>query len=273
MDIKKPNRPIRDYKPLADRLKRPARPVVKQPQKDAVKPKPEPEEVQDEVDDKIIDLYSDFREDVQLQSDKEIAELKRMAQSDLLRFYGWLRRNLNRAKSVKAYKQVLTEAVSSRPFKRLGSVLAVGAIIAFSTIGLYRLFQTSTSEEIVNNQPKFDTLTPSMSESAPKESRFDHALGAYSFQDELDGSPVTVAQQELPQRIKDDPSQLLLLAQSLSSDRTAAELQSNKGVVYRLMTPDQRQTVVFTYQNLLVFISSAESHNDAVWLAYINTLE
>lgn len=272
MDIKRPNRPAREYKPLSDRLKRPARSAVNQPQKEAVKPKPEPE-VQDEVDDKIIDLYSDFREDVQLQSDKEIAELKRMAQSDMLRFYGWLRRNLNRAKSLKAYKQVLAEAVSSRPFKRLGIVMAVLVVIVVSSFGLYRILQTDGTGEIAKNQPSFDTLTPNLNQGTPKESRFDHALGAYSFQDELDGSLVTVAQQELPQRIKDDPNQLLLLAQSLSGDRTAAELQSNKGPVYRLTTPNQRQTVVFTYQNLLVFISSAESHNDAVWLAYINTLE
>jgi len=225
------------------------------------------------ADDNIIDLYDDFIDPNADKLDPDVEELKKLAQSDALRAYGFLRRNFTRlVNRLEGFKGPLAP-------KRV-KLLKVGLISAVVSLALIRLvpgiYSNLTGERDIlgdteSISPDFDTLAPSGGQ--PADAVFDQEVGVAIFRDDIGGLAATISQQPLPADIKDDPAGVEKLAQSLSDTSSIVRHETNKGLVYIVTSTTDTETALFKHQELLISIRSAGQPDAQSWVDYVNALQ
>lgn len=122
----------------------------------------------------------------------------------------------------------------------------------------------------VKTKPEFEPVT-SGAAAEPAKSAYDSTKGVYSFADKVAGKDVIVSQQPVPEQFKSAFDAVNDIAESLKAGQSTA---INGGTAY-IATDEQAgaQTVVFSKNNLLIFIQSPFKHSQAQWQAYINSLK
>lgn len=101
--------------------------------------------------------------------------------------------------------------------------------------------------------------------------QYDPKKKLYTFNDAYMGSRVTVNQQTIPDKLRDDKAELQKLIDSVGA---AESFTTSKGEVYvatDLATGSQRLVLIGT--NLLVFIQSTATLENASWVKYLSTLQ
>lgn len=101
--------------------------------------------------------------------------------------------------------------------------------------------------------------------------QYDAKKKLYTFNDAYMGSKLTINQQTMPDKLKDSKEELQKLIDSVGA---AESFTTSKGEVYvatDLATGSQRLVVVGT--NLLVFIQSTTTLENASWVKYLSTLQ
>lgn len=243
---------------------------IRPPENSAPKPPASVPETDDEDDEKIIDLYADFNEDVKLKSDKELAELKRLAQMDALRAYGFVRRSI-------ALMRLRLNRIFSF-FKRRHVKVAVVCLVlvAGAGIGVKAFWPENNDTSVLgleDTDMAFRPLLPAGNHSSISARSYDEELDVFSFQHRVGEQSVTVAQQLLPQSIVEREDGLAQVAGSLGAESAYSSFSTQKGEVYTSMTREGGQITVFSNNNLLIFINSLEAIDQEQLIAYINELQ
>lgn len=112
---------------------------------------------------------------------------------------------------------------------------------------------------------------PSTSESPQVKSAFDDKKNLYTFTDVYMDANVTVNQQAMPEKLKNDPKRIASLAASLDAKE---KFTSTVGEVYLQSSensPSQRLMVV--NDKMLMFIQSTKRLTAAEWVTYLQSME
>lgn len=94
---------------------------------------------------------------------------------------------------------------------------------------------------------------------------------AYAYRDMLDGSPIIVNEQKLPDSWLVDPEPHVA---DLAKKSNATDTLSAGGTTVHIANSDTgAQSLVFTKSGLLVLIYAPQKHSDATWILYIASLK
>lgn len=227
------------------------------------------------ADDDVIDLYSEFNDPLEGKLDPEVEELKRLAQSDALKAYGWVRRVL--ASGAQRIDKFIA-AITPKQIK----LAKIGAVVLLIGIGLARvvpnIYQNLTDSgntgilgesEVV--APDFDTLANATG--AQNGLVFDPDAKVASFQDTIGGHSVIISQQEIPAAVSSEQGGVEKLALSLNNKATINRYETDKGQIYVIAAQNGSQTVIFGYEHLLVFLRMDAHVDEQLWVDYVNQLK
>lgn len=171
-----------------------------------------------------------------------------------------------------------------RPKKRLviGGVIIIVIVVA-GGIGATKLMSGkkgmgSEGGSVANNlggvlsdkvqKPDFDAVAPGGSEDKIK---YDTERKVASLPDSIDGVPITISQQPLPEGFKAAPAKEV---EQLAKEINANEVVRAKEVtVYVGTSIKGPQTAVLTINGLLIFIKSDSKIANTSWAAYVDTLK
>jgi hypothetical protein len=157
-------------------------------------------------------------------------------------------------------------------------VLAVGFVLIkhydFSksdipiTTGTAALSSALSNPTFVPVAPK---NKPQLATGKSQATAFDGHRDTYSYTDNLDNVPLTVSEQPIPANFSSATQAVASIAKSIGAAYTlkppgtvAYEAESNK---------TSAQTIVFSADNLLIFIQSNFSHDNGTWQDYIASLQ
>jgi hypothetical protein len=225
-------------------------------------------------DDDVIDLYSEFNDPHEGKLDPEVEELKRLAQADALRAYGWVRRWLSYIGKKIDKVEAFRVTTKQKKLAKVAIPVLLLAFIGFKTIpSLYKNLTENNGilGESESAGPDFNTLiNPSGSQPGLV---FDQEARVASFKDDIGGFEAVISQQQLPVEVKAKQSGVEQLALSLSDKATINRYETNKGQIYVVEAQNTTQTVIFGYENLLIFIRSTGNIDDQLWVDYVNGLQ
>ncbi len=100
---------------------------------------------------------------------------------------------------------------------------------------------------------------------------YDGKRNTYSFTDTLAGQAIVVSQQPIPATYKTAVDAVSKIAVSLKASQTLAT--SSGAAFIANDAKSNAQTIVFSKNNLLVFVQSPFAHTSDQWQAYINGLQ
>lgn len=132
-----------------------------------------------------------------------------------------------------------------------------------------------TDEAVAANaKPTFKPLAPQSSATAATSGTpqvaYDSARNTYSFTDVLKQKPIVVSQQPIPSKFSDANTAVSKIAIAMGAKES---VDTAIGTAYVLTdTKANAQTIVFTKNNLLVFIQSPFTHPNEDWKHYIEAL-
>ncbi len=93
----------------------------------------------------------------------------------------------------------------------------------------------------------------------------------YAYPDSIDGVPVSVSQQPIPDNFQDAPAESVKdLAASFQANE---KITADNTTVYLSTLNNGSQMIIFTKDDVLVFIRSEQVVTNQSWVAYINSLE
>jgi len=225
------------------------------------------------ADDDVIDLYSEFNDPLAGKLDPEVEELKRLAQADALRAYGWIRRSLAAygGKFDKFLEQLTPKRLKLA--RNLAILLVASSLLVRFVPGIY---SNLTEEQGILGEsetvaPDFDTLVPS--DGLDGEPVYDQETSSVAYQDTVGGLLATVSQQVMPPGIKAEQGGVEKLALSLSDKSTINRYETQKGQIYVVEAQNRAQTIIFGFEDILVFIRSSGNIDGQAWVDYVNALE
>jgi cytoskeletal protein RodZ len=100
---------------------------------------------------------------------------------------------------------------------------------------------------------------------------YDAKRNTYSFTDTIKGNAIVVSQQPIPATYKTAVDAVSKIAVSLKANQA---ITTNGGTAFIATDPKSNaQTVVFSKNNLLVFVQSPFTHVTTDWQSYINSLK
>lgn len=145
-------------------------------------------------------------------------------------------------------------------------VLLIGVVIS-----RYAIVQNTKTSSV----PTYQTLTPEKKTiqslggwkklSPPKGEPF------YVFSDVINGVPINVSQQKLPDAFITDPE--TQTAQLAKSYNATSELAAGTTKVYLGSSAKGPQSLIFSRDSLLVLVQSQNKISDDAWIAYITALK
>ena len=177
--------------------------------------------------------------------------------------------------------------VDTRRKSRRKRLLLLGVVLVFAVTAwwLWRPTQSSPSQKtqvttpsakIVNTDktPKFATILPknkTISDFGGWTRVSPETSGpVFGYRDMLDGSPILVSEQPLPDSFHDN---LTKSVENFAASFNATEkLTVSDTTVYVATASDNSQSLVFTKSNLLVLIKSPSKHTSDAWVGYISQL-
>ncbi|MDB5175373.1 MAG: hypothetical protein JWM81_231 [Candidatus Saccharibacteria bacterium] len=128
--------------------------------------------------------------------------------------------------------------------------------------------------KLAASSPAFSPITPTKdaaTTSTKTQIAFDAVHNVYSFSDSFKGNNLVVSQQPIPAKFKSGSEAVSTIAASLSAKQSTPV---DGGVAY--IASDAKsgaQTVVFTKNDLLIFIQSPFRHDASDWKTYIDTFK
>jgi hypothetical protein len=126
-----------------------------------------------------------------------------------------------------------------------------------------------------NAKPSFTPLAPADSKNAAANGTpqvaYDGKRNTYSFTDTVQGQAIVVSQQPIPSQYKSAAAAVADVAAKLSAKTGVATSAGTAFIASDAKSNSQQ--LVFTKNNLLVFIQSPFSHSSDLWKAYINNLQ
>lgn len=124
---------------------------------------------------------------------------------------------------------------------------------------------------VVKSQPGFKPVIPrGKVNEITSSAGYDSARSSYTFSDNLDGAGVTISEQPLPTQFGTPEAAAQAAAQSVKAQDSFI---LKDGTAYMATNENGSQVIVFSRQNLLIFIQSLKSHSKNVWQGYIDTFE
>jgi hypothetical protein len=139
--------------------------------------------------------------------------------------------------------------------------------VAIST-GSAALASTLAKPTFVPVAPK---TKPQLAEAQSRATAFDGKRDSYSYTDAFQGMPFTVSQQPLPANFSSATQAVAMVAKSIGATATLKTLGT---IAYEATdTKSQSQTIVFSIDNLLIFIQSGFTHDSNTWENYIASLQ
>lgn len=214
-------------------------------------------------------IYGGFKEDVAKAEAEETEELKAVATSDFLKFYGFIRAQF--VKLAKYYSKV-SKIVSKKQFK-YGLVTVAVLIIGINVVTRFSGNSQDDNDTLgaSNTSQISGQILSSSTGETPINQQITESQGAI-FDDSLDGANLKVIQQLYPEDISKDNNGLNSLALSIPEKTLINRFETSKGQIYVVNRENNRQTVIFKHQELLVFITSDMLVNDNSWIEYIEAL-
>lgn len=164
--------------------------------------------------------------------------------------------------------------VGFRGFISRKKVTITTVVIALVAAGFVVRTVTSGSEDTAAKKPTYQTVLP-------KDKSISQLGGwkrisppgkdpVFAFADTIDGVPVSISQQPLPSSFKGDAiSQTAEIAKKFNA---TDKIEAGSLDVYVGTSVKGPQSVIFTKNNLLVFIKSEKKIQDASWAAYAQAL-
>lgn len=120
-------------------------------------------------------------------------------------------------------------------------------------------------------KPDFNTLKPTTTDNKATEARYDTTKKVASYNDVLKDVPITVSQQPLPEKfIKDPTGEVASLAKEINAND---KISTSDATAYAGVSIKGPQTVVFTKNDLLVFIIADKKIDQLAWADYIEKLQ
>jgi|GEM_PF-5424630 len=123
--------------------------------------------------------------------------------------------------------------------------------------------------------PKFNPAVP---ESKPQlatvhtgTSSFEPKHNVYSYSDSLRNNGIIVSEQPIPSNFSSNEQALTTVAKSLNATQSVT-VGSTKAMI-ATNSKSNSQTVVYVYQDLLIFIQSPFTHTSPDWQAYLSSLK
>ena len=122
----------------------------------------------------------------------------------------------------------------------------------------------------------FDPLVPleNLKDATGKQSepefRFDKDKKVLAFVSQYNEANLTISQQKVPDNFRDNPSQLMSVANAFGADES---MGTQKGTAY--IATDEKtneQTAIFATDEVLVFVRSTKVLDEEEWKFYINQL-
>ncbi len=133
----------------------------------------------------------------------------------------------------------------------------------------------SQDDAAILTSPTFKPVAPkskpNLAQGSSQATSFDGKLDSYSFTDSLNGVPLTVSQQPIPATFSSASQALSSVAKSMNA-KTIIPTSSGLPAYEVFNANTSIQSLVFTMNNLLIFIQSNFQHSNAEWTNYINSL-
>lgn len=121
------------------------------------------------------------------------------------------------------------------------------------------------------NDPKFEIVKPKGRDIAREKIVYDPKRNFAKYEDDINGTPVTVSQQPLPETFKADPASG---AAKVAKDFGATEeLLFEQQKMYYGIDEKGPQTLIFTKNNLLVFIATSKEVEKQSLQVYAGNLD
>jgi len=154
-----------------------------------------------------------------------------------------------------------------------GGVLASGLVVVLvvSLLGNGKKPDGQGVLSDTNQKPSFDTVLPNGKEDdAADKVKFDPQKQVASFTDNIGTTQITVSQQPLPEPFKEDTDEKVKKFAEGYNAKTVINESNPKA--YIGTSGKGPQTVIFTKNNLLIFIKSANTIDKDQWADYITRL-
>lgn len=120
-------------------------------------------------------------------------------------------------------------------------------------------------------KPDFNTLKPTTSDNQATETKYDATKKVASYNDVLKDVPITVSQQPLPAKfVKDPTGEIANLAKEINAND---KISTSDATAYAGISIKGPQTVVFTKNDLLVFILADKKIDQLAWADYIEKMQ
>lgn len=174
------------------------------------------------------------------------------------------------------------------PYKKIAIWVAIGVItltVAVTAIFAVKHFffkpkpvvsmDSLQGDAAYLSNPTFKPIAPkskpTLGQGNSQATSFDGKLDSYSFTDSLDGVPLTVSQQPIPATFSSATEALASVAKSMNAKTVIpTSLGSPAYEAYDANT--STQSLIFTINNLLIFIQSNFQHSNSQWTNYIDSL-
>jgi|GEM_PF-1296447 len=174
------------------------------------------------------------------------------------------------------------------PIRR--KIVIAAAVIVVVHIGYQALFgpKTPATPSSKSNTSATATPTPKLSKGTPTyktmlpAGKTIQSLGGwtrvsppnrnpvYAYVDKLGGIQIDVSEQPLPANLKNDDNAVEQLAQGFNA---TDKISAGGSVAYIGTSSNGPQSVIFVKNNLLILMKSVSPASDALWAAYINSLQ
>lgn len=150
----------------------------------------------------------------------------------------------------------------------------IAVVVAMIIIGTPTLIRHQTEEQ----KKKAATATASTPAYAPLKpdgqvsgAQYDSKRQLYKYNDTYKGLTITVSQQPLPEKLRDNPSKVKELAESLG---TVESYETTNGTIYIASGQESNtQRVVVAHRQLLIFLQSNGTLSSVDWVTYVQNLD
>ena len=124
--------------------------------------------------------------------------------------------------------------------------------------------------EVVSAKPDFGTIKPTTIDNQATDIKYDGTKKVASFNDVIENVPITVSQQPLPSSFQEDPTaKVAELAKQINAND---KISTSDVTAYSGISAKGPQTVVFTKNDLLIFIYADKKINTLTWSKYIESM-
>ena len=130
--------------------------------------------------------------------------------------------------------------------------------------------EVNGAQTTTTTKPDFSTIKPTTVDNQATDIKYDGTKKVASYNDVLDDVPITVSQQPLPSGFQSDPTgKVADLAKQINAND---KISTSDTTAYAGLSIKGPQTVVFTKNDLLIFIYADKKIDVLTWTKYIESM-